>query len=440
MPTLTGMVASLAWDHRGVGEIVSLVTVPLFTGAIGYLTNWSGVWMLFEPVEFKGFHLPGLGRLVRFLPRRIQQIPGVMQGGVGWQGIIPSRAAKMGSLAVDKGIAKLGSQSDFYRELDPEAIAEHMLETARPEIRDLVERTMEREHPALWRDLPAGMREALHQRVQRQLPDIVDGITRDIGDNIDELLDVKLMVIRRMEETPALASRIFKAIGHKELRFIINFGFVFGFLLGLPTAVITVLLLPGQWWLLPLFGVLIGYVTNLVAIVMIFEPIEPRRILGFNWQGLFLRRQHEVADVYAGIIAEDIVTVSNIADELLHGARADRTHHLIETATRPAVDRAVGPARAAVRVAVGTREYDAIRESVATEAVDLTIAPLSDPEFDKRQSAKVRALTADRMRSMSPRDFSEMLRTAIKQDEWLLYLHGAVLGLGAGLIHLAIFG
>jgi hypothetical protein len=48
------------------------------------------------------------------LPRRIQQIPGVMQGGVGWQGIIPSRAAKMGSIAVDKGIAKVGSPGDFY--------------------------------------------------------------------------------------------------------------------------------------------------------------------------------------------------------------------------------------------------------------------------------------------------------------------------------------
>jgi hypothetical protein len=32
------------------GETLSLITVPIFTGAIGYLTNWSGVWMLFYPV------------------------------------------------------------------------------------------------------------------------------------------------------------------------------------------------------------------------------------------------------------------------------------------------------------------------------------------------------------------------------------------------------
>ena len=47
---------------------------------------------------------------------------------------------------------------------------------------------------------------------------------------------------------------------------------------------------------------------------------------------------------------------------------------------------------------------------------------------------------ASRMREMSPRDFSEMLRTVMREDEWLLYLHGAVLGFGAGLIHLGLFG
>jgi len=30
-------------------ELLNLITVPLFTGAIGYTTNWSGVWMLFNP-------------------------------------------------------------------------------------------------------------------------------------------------------------------------------------------------------------------------------------------------------------------------------------------------------------------------------------------------------------------------------------------------------
>jgi hypothetical protein len=41
---------------------------------------------------------------------------------------------------------------------------------------------------------------------------------------------------------------------------------------------------------------------------------------------------------------------------------------------------------------------------------------------------------------MSPTDFGELLRTATREDEWLLLVHGAVLGLAGGLIHLAVFG
>jgi uncharacterized membrane protein YheB (UPF0754 family) len=421
-------------------ETLSLITVPLFTGAIGYLTNWTGVLMLFYPVRFAGFRLPGLSQLANLLPRRIQQIPGVMQGGVGWQGIIPSRAAKMGSIAVDKGIAKLGSPAEFYRQLDPEKIAEHILATARGDIRDVVERIMEREHPQLWHDVPPRVREAVHERVQEQLPDVVRAVTDEIGENVDQLLDIKLMVVRRIEEHPELANRIYLEVGRKELRMMVNFGFIFGFIQGIPLAFITQAV--PHWWVLPIGGVIIGYVTNWLGLWMIFEPTEPRKVGPLRLQGLFIRRQPEVAGVYAGIIADDIVTIGNIGEELLHGRRSDRTRQMIESALRPAVDRAAGPAlaRQAVRVAVGRSEYDAIRDSLASEAVEYTMNPLTDPEFNEQQSEAVRALITGRIRTMPPDDFSEMLRSAMREDEWLLLLHGAVLGFGAGLIHLAIFG
>src|SRR5437763_265307 len=140
-------------------ELIGILTIPLFSSAIGYATNWTGVWMLFNPVHFRGFKLPGLAPLARLLPRKVQQVPGVMNGGVGWQGIIPSRAAKMGSIAVDKGIAKVGTAGEFFETIDQRRLAEHILYSIRGDIRELVERVMEREHPQFWHDLTPGMRE-----------------------------------------------------------------------------------------------------------------------------------------------------------------------------------------------------------------------------------------------------------------------------------------
>jgi uncharacterized membrane protein YheB (UPF0754 family) len=359
-----------------------------------------------------------------------------MVGGIGWQGIVPSRAAKMGSLAVDSGIAKLGTPREYFRQLDPEKIAEQIVVSTKDDIPEIVDRVMRREHPRLWSDVPSQVKELVFQRVQQQLPEIVHDLTEEIADNIDQLVDVKLMVIRRFD--PELANRVFLDMGQRELKFIQNFGFFFGFALGIPVAALTHFVT--FWWLLPILGVVVGYVTNWMALWMIYEPAEPRKWGPLRFQGLFIRRQRDVAVVYARIVADEIVTVANFGNELLNGPQSDRTRALIETAMRPAIDRATGPARAAVRVALGSREYDAIRQSFAAEPVERMMTSLSDPEFSAAQSATLRKLIIERMREMAPSDFGDMLRTATREDEWLLLLHGAVLGFGGGLVHLAIFG
>lgn len=411
-----------------------LLLIPLISGVIGYVTNFVGIKLLFYPVRFVGFTVPGLRDLARLLPRKLQAVPGVAQGRVGWQGIIPSRAAKMGSIAVDKGISKLGSPAEFYERLDPDSIAEHIVTTASGEVRDLVERIIEREHPTLWRDTPPRVREAIHRRVRDQLPDIVRTVTADIGTHIDQLLDIKLMVIRHIEADPRLANRIFLEVGQKELRFVVNSGLFLGALLGLP--VLLLFQLVDSVWVLPVAGVVVGYLTNWIAIKVIFVPVVPKRVGPLTLHGLFMRRQAEVAGVYSGVIAEDIVTLSNIGTELVQGPSADRTREMIGNALRPAVDHALGPAAGAVRVAMGRDEYDAIRTGVATEAIDYTMTPLSDASFNERQSAAVRELLTERMKVLPPEDFADMLRSAIVEDEWMLILIGSVLGFAAGCLQI----
>jgi uncharacterized membrane protein YheB (UPF0754 family) len=415
---------------------LALITVPFFTGAIGYLTNWTGVLMLFYPVRFRGWRARWLRRVSASLPYRLQQIPGVMVGGIGWQGIVPSRAAKMGSLAVDVGIAKLGTPREFFDRLEPARIADHIVTSLRSEMPGIVDRVLSREQPRRWPELPRQLKELVYARVDRQLPEIASSLTTQIAEHIEQLVDVKLMVIRRFD--PELANRVFLDMGRRELRFIQNFGFFFGFALGIPVAVLTHFV--SLWWLLPVLGVAVGYVTNWLALWMIYEPPESRRLGPIRWQGLFVRRQREVADVYARIVAEEIITVSNFGGELLHGPGSDRTRRLIEDSMRPAIDRAVGPAGVALRMALGARQYDALRRALATEPVETMMAPLSDPGFSASQSATMRKLIAERMREMAPQEFAEMLRTATREDEWLLLLHGAVLGFAGGVVHALVFG
>ncbi len=98
--------------------------------------------------------------------------------------------------------------------------------------------------------------------------------------------------------------------------------------------------------------------------------------------------------MYARIIADDVITLENIGDFLMDGPRGDRTRQMLADALRPAIDQAAGPVRGAVRIAVGSKRFDNIRDAVATEAVERTIQPFRDPEFSRRQADKINSLIA----------------------------------------------
>jgi uncharacterized membrane protein YheB (UPF0754 family) len=423
-----------AWDSH---DWISFATIPVFTGVVGWLINWSGLWMLFSPLRFYGFTVPGMRELATIMPRKLQEVPGWPEGKVGWQGIVPARAAKMGSIAVDKVIAKLGTPADFYRQLEPERIAEHIVAVFRPDLPDLVDQVMRREQPRLWRDLPRPVKQAVIDRVDAQLPSVVTQITEDIGVHIDQLLDPKILVIDHFKKNPDLVVRSFRDVGKRELDLMVAFGFIFGFLLGIPVAYIDVAL--HQWWLLPILGIFVGWTTNLLGMQLIFEPARPKRILGVKIQGLFLRRQDECAEDYARLIADEVITLERIGDFLVDGPRGDRTQQMLATALRPAIEKAAGPLRGAVRVALGANRYANIRDAFAQESVQRTITPFRDPDFSRQQADRMQALVAQRTKELPPEDFVEMMRAAVKEDEWMLYAHGAIMGAAGGFLHLAVF-
>lgn len=424
------LIPSLPWFEW------QLLLIPFITGLIGYGTNWVAIRMLFYPTDFVGVRLPGLKGVAPSLPRRIQQIPGVVEGKLGWQGIIPSRSARMGTIAAEKGIAKIGTEAEFYERFDPDRIATHIVTESSDEIRELAAEIIRAEYPEIWHSTPRPTREFILSRVEDSLPNIADEITDKIGENVEELLDINQMIAGHLDRNPHLINRIFLEVGDRELKFIVNSGFYIGTFLGMFA--VPLFLYIDEWWVLPVFGVAVGYLTNWIALNIIFRPIEERKIGPFRLQGLFIKRQPKAAEKYAEIVADEVVTIGNVAHNLLHGSQSDRTRKMIRDAIRPEVDRSVGLAAPIIRMTTGDKQYERLREAFAEEGIDQTIDPLQDPEFNRERSEAIRGWMADRIKLLPPEGFVELLRPAFEEDEWMLILLGAVLGFVAGWIQLLV--
>lgn len=414
----------------------SLLLIPPITGIIGYLTNWVAIYMLFHPIRFKGVNVPGMEHITANSPYRIRQIPGMLEGRAGWQGIIPSKARKMGSINVDSALSQLATQEEVYEEFDPDRIAEYIYENSGDEIREMVIETIREQNPELWDNAPEQARDAVRTRVNDQLPAIIQHITQRIGENVDELLDIKMMVIEHFDEHPEDMNAIFLETGDREFDFIINSGFYIGTLLGIFAIPAYVFI--GQWWVLPIFGVFVGYATNWLALKMIFRPMKRREIGPFTLHGIFLRRQDQAAETYARIVSNRILTLDNIAENLMYGNRSDRTRKMIKEDLQDAIDDMFGPESPVVRMMGGTEEYESIRDDIAENSVEYAVKPMQDDEIHKERRGAIRSLLERRMKDLPAPKYTRMLRSAFREDEWLLIAMGAALGFVAGWIQLLV--
>ena len=82
--------------------------------------------------------------------------------------------------------------------------------------------------------------------------------------------------VRGMTQDSRTLVRLFERCGERDLRFVVRSGLVLGGMLGVLQMLLWRVWSP--WWSLALTGGLVGYVTDLLAIRMLFEPVDPVRM------------------------------------------------------------------------------------------------------------------------------------------------------------------
>lgn len=132
-----------------------------------------------------------------------------------------------------------------------------------------------------------GYKKALEEEVRKEIPKQIVEVYKSFGLELDNVLDFEEVIKSSLSgHKTSILIEMFERCGGPEFQFIIVSGIYFGFLIGLiQLAFINIL---GQWWTMPIMGVVVGYYTNWIAIQMIFKPLEPTRYFYFiKYQGLF---------------------------------------------------------------------------------------------------------------------------------------------------------
>ena len=382
-------------------------SIPVVAAIIGYVTKLVAIHMMFEPLEFAG-----------------------IKPYLGWQGIVPRRAARMASIAVDTMTRDLISASEVVSRLDPELVAQEIAEPLRTAAEEITREIMAEYQPGLWEAMPEPVRRLMISRVQAESPRMVSGVLAEIQADVDSVFDLREMVITNLVTDKALLNRIFREAGRKEFRFIARSGIYFGGTIGLLQMTLWVLF--HEPLIMPAFGLIVGWFTDWLALKMIFNPKEPIRILGIEWQGLFLKRRKEVAADYGALIADEIITPRKVIEAVLRGPLSDRVFAMIRNQVQAAVDRNTGLAKPLVVMTVGTTRYQDMKRSITHKVMARMPETLTHIEDYARESMDVRNLLIAKMQALDDLQFESLIRPAFEQDEWILITVGALLGFTMG--------
>jgi uncharacterized membrane protein YheB (UPF0754 family) len=154
----------------------------------------------------------------------------------------------------------------------------------------------------------------------------------------------------------------------------------------------------------PLLGAFIGYLTNKVAIRMLFRPLKPWYVLGMRLPmtpGIIPSKRHELAENIGEMVGEHLMTATDIGAALSAERFQNHLHRLVDTRVKDVLGRDLGPVitivprrfRAYAKIGIRTLKYH-MREGVhryinselftetVSDAVQAQLATLGNSELD----------------------------------------------------------
>jgi uncharacterized membrane protein YheB (UPF0754 family) len=87
-----------------------------------------------------------------------------------------------------------------------------------------------------------------------------------------------------------------------------------------------------NYWLLllPIISAFIGWVTNWIAIKMLFHPRQPKRILGITLHGIFPKRQQVFAEKLGKLVRDELLSFEDIEEKIINPENLKKIMPLIE--------------------------------------------------------------------------------------------------------------
>ena len=192
-------------------------------------------------------------------------------------------------------------------------------------------------------------------------------------------------------------------------------------------------------WLLPVFGFVVGYLTNFLALKVIFRPLEPRKCGPFQIHGIFLKRQNEVSETFARVNCKELLTTEKIWNSILTGPKSKNFQILLRAHSIVFTEKLIGGLRPIAMKTLGADKFTMMKEDVAEKVITMLPDIIDLSYLYTEEALDLERTIREKMKALSPADFEGVLHPAFEEDEMTLIIIGGILGMLVGVAQMYIF-
>ena len=189
--------------------------------------------------------------------------------------------------------------------------------------------------------------------------------------------------------------------------------------------------------ILPFISSFIGWITNCIAIRMLFRPLYPVNILGLKIQGVAPRRRHELTEGIANAVQKALVSVDDVAQVLKNVNLEDEINVLLDEVVKKEVKQKLVEKFPFAKKAANDLLKE-VRASVQTKLVD-HISRLMDKTTEQlKDELNIKEIVMQRVASYKVETLEELIMEIAHREFRLVELYGALLGFIIGFIQLGL--
>ena len=186
----------------------------------------------------------------------------------------------------------------------------------------------------------------------------------------------------------------------------------------------------------PLISSAIGWITNYIAIKMLFRPREKKNILGVQWQGIIPRRKSMLAKKLGEVTKRDLLSIDKISNHLNTEESKQRISVLLESRFEYILKEKIIPSNSLFKM-IPSSYIESIVKKVK-ESLHEETETINQEIIKTIKNIDIERMVTEEVNNLSNERLEDMLMSVLRKELKWIELLGAILGFIIGVIQIIL--